>query len=186
MHAKSLQSCRLCATPRTVARQAPLSPGFSTQEYWSGLPFPTPGDLPDLGIKPGSLHLLHWQANLGNPEMDCCCCCCCWVAAVVSDSVRPYRRQPTRLPCPWDSPGKNTGVGCHFLLQCMQVKSEREAAQPCPTHTDTRDCSLPGSSVPGIFQARVLEWVPLKPHILISSSGFFSVALYFSILASGR
>ena len=50
------------------------------------------------------------------------CCCCCWVASVVSDSVRPHRRQPTSLPCPWDSPGKNTGVGCHFLLQCMKVK----------------------------------------------------------------
>ena len=51
-------------------------------------------------------------------------CVCCWVASVVSDSVRPHRRQPTRLPCPWDSPGKNAGVGCHFLLQCMEVKSE--------------------------------------------------------------
>ena len=50
------------------------------------------------------------------------CCCCCWVASVVSDSMRPHRWQPTRLPCPWDSPGKNTGVGCHFLLQCMKVK----------------------------------------------------------------
>ena len=53
-------------------------------------------------------------------------CCCCQVASVVSDSVRPHRRQPTRLPHPWDSPGKNTGVGCHFLLQCMKVKSESE------------------------------------------------------------
>ena len=60
-------------------------------------------------------------------------CCCCWVASVVSDSVRPHRRQPTRLPRPWDSPGKNTGVGCHFLLQCMKVKSEREVVQSCPT-----------------------------------------------------
>ena len=51
-----------------------------------------------------------------------CCCCCCWVTSVVSDSVRPHRRQPTRLPLPWDSPGKNAGVGCHFLLQCMKVK----------------------------------------------------------------
>ena len=53
----------------------------------------------------------------------CCCCCCCWVASVVSNSVRPHRRQPTRLPRPWDSPGKNTGVGCHCLLQCIKVKS---------------------------------------------------------------
>ena len=70
-----------------------------------------------------------------------------------SDSVRPDRRQPTRLPCPWDSPGKNTGVGCHFLLQCMEVKSESEVAQLCPTLRDPMDCSLPGSSVHGIFQA---------------------------------
>ena len=80
------------------------------------------------------------------------------VTSVMSDSVRPLRRQPTRLPCPWDSPGKNTGVGCHFLLQCMKVKSENEVAQSCPTLSDPIDCSPPGSSVHGIFQARVLEW----------------------------
>ena len=74
------------------------------------------------------------------------------------DSVRPHRRQPTRLPRPWDSPGKNTGMGCHFLLQCMKVKSESEVTQSCPTLSDPMDCSLPGSSVHGIFQARVLEW----------------------------
>ena len=85
-------------------------------------------------------------------------CCCCWVTSVVSDSVRPHRRQPTRLPRPWDSPGKNTGVGCHFLLQCMKVKSEHEVAQSCPTLQDPMDCSLPGSSIHGIFQATVLEW----------------------------
>ena len=78
--------------------------------------------------------------------------------SVVSDSVRPHRRQPTRLPRPWDSPGKNTGVGCHFLLQCVKVKSESEVAQSCPTPSDPMDCSLPGSSVRGIFQVRALEW----------------------------
>ena len=76
----------------------------------------------------------------------------------MSDSVQPHRWQPTRLCRPWDSPGKNTGVGCHFLLQCMKVKSESEAAQSCPTLSNPMDCSLPGSSVLGIFQARVLEW----------------------------
>ena len=76
----------------------------------------------------------------------------------MSDSVRPHRRQPTS-PCrPWDSPGKNTGVGCHFLLQCMKVKSESEVAQSCLTLSNSMDCSLPGSSVHAIFQARVLEW----------------------------
>ena len=72
-------------------------------------------------------------------------------------SVTP-RWQPTRLPRPWDSPGKNTGVGCHFLLQCMKVKRKSEVAQSCLTLGDPMDCSLPGSSVHGIFQARVLEW----------------------------
>ena len=89
----------------------------------------------------------------------------------MSDSVRPHRRQPTRLPRPWDSPGKNTDVGCHFLLQCMKVKSESEVAQLCPTLSDPMDCSLPGSSIQEIFQARVLEWGAIafsylmaKPH----------------------
>ena len=68
------------------------------------------------------------------------------------------RWQPTRLHRPWDSLGKNTGVGCHFLLQCMKVKSESEVAQLCPTLSDPMNCSPPGSSVHGIFQARVLEW----------------------------
>ena len=76
----------------------------------------------------------------------------------MSGSVWPHRRQPTRLPRPWDSPGKNTGVGWHFLLQCMKVKSESEVAQLCPTLSEPMDCSLPGSSIHGIFQARVLEW----------------------------
>ena len=73
-------------------------------------------------------------------------------------TLRPHGWQPTRLPRPWDSPGKNTGVGCHFLLQCMKVKSESEVAQLYPTPSDPMDCSPPGSSIHGIFQARVLEW----------------------------
>ena len=73
----------------------------------------------------------------------------------MSDSVRPQRRQPTRLPHPWDSPGKNPGVGCHFLLQCIKVKVK---VKSCPTIHDPTDCSLPGSSIHGIYQARVLEW----------------------------
>ena len=117
-------------------------------------------------------------------KQPCCCCCCCCVASVVSDSVRPHRRQPTRLPRPWDSPGKNTGVGCHFLLQCMKVKSESEVAQSCPTLGDPVDCSPPGSSVHESFQARVLEWgavafselyisqVLMKYYFLVISSPF--------------
>ena len=76
----------------------------------------------------------------------------------VSDSVQPHTRQPTSLPSPWDSPGKNTGVGCHFLLQCMKRKSESEVAQSCLTLCDPMDCSPPGFSIHEIFQARVLEW----------------------------
>ena len=69
-----------------------------------------------------------------------------------------HRWQPTGLPHPWYSLGNNTGVGCHFLPQCMKVKSQSEVAQLCLTLSDPMDCSLPGSSVCGIFQARVLEW----------------------------
>ena len=87
--------------------------------------------------------------------------CCCQVTSVVSDPVQPHRRRPTRLPRPWDSPGKNTGVGCHFLLQCRKVKNESEVTQSCPTLSDSMDRSLPGSSVHGISQARVLEWVAI-------------------------
>ena len=76
----------------------------------------------------------------------------------MSNSVQPHRRQPTRLPRPWDSPGKNTGVGRHFLLQCIKVKRESEVAQLCPIPSNPMDCSLPGSSIHGICQARVLEW----------------------------
>ena len=79
----------------------------------------------------------------------------------MSDSVRPHRRPPTRLPRPWDSPGKNTGVGCHFLLQCMKLKTESEVAQSCLTLRDPIDCSPPGSSTDEIFQARALAWIAI-------------------------
>ena len=96
----------------------------------------------------------------------------------MSDSVRPHRRKPTRFPCPWNFLGKNTGVGCHFLLQCMKVKSEREVAQSCLTLSDPMDCSLPGSSVHGIFQARVLEWGAIG---LSNNYGKISVPLPVSL-----
>ena len=153
--AKSLQSCRTLVSPWTVACQVPLSMGFSRQEYWSGLPCPPPGDLPNPETKPTDV-TCPVLADVFFPTSATCCCR--QVASVVSDSVRPHRRQPTRLPRPWDSPGKNTGVGCHVLLQCRKVKSENEVAQSCPTPSDPMDCSPPGSSVHGIFQARVLEW----------------------------
>ena len=96
----------------------------------------------------------------------------------MSDSLQPHRRQPTRLPRPWDSPGKNTGVGCHFLLQCMKVKSESEVAQSYPTLSDPMDCSLPGSSIHGIFQARVLEW----GAIAFSLNALVFIKIYFVAL----
>ena len=79
----------------------------------------------------------------------------------MSDSVRPHRRQPARLPCPWDSPGKSTGVGCHFLLQCVKVKSEKEVIQSCLTLCDSMACSPPDFSVHGILKAGILEWVAI-------------------------
>ena len=80
-------------------------------------------------------------------------------------TLQPHRRQPTRFHRPRDSPGKNTGVGCHFFLQCMKVKSESEVTESCPTLSDPIDCSLPGSSIHCIFQARVLEWGDIEPII---------------------
>ena len=82
----------------------------------------------------------------------------------MSNSVQPHRRQPTRLPRPWDSPGKNTGVGFHFLLQYMKVKSENKVTQSRPTHRDPMDCSLPGSSIHGIFHHQLLEFTQTHVH----------------------
>ena len=84
--------------------------------------------------------------------------------------MRPHGLQPTRLPRPWDSPGKNNGVGCHFLLQCMKVKGESEVTQPCPTLSDRMDCSLPGSSAHGIFQATVLKWGAIAFSLSVAQS----------------
>ena len=109
-------------------------------------------------------------------QMESIACSCCCVVSVVSNSVRPHRRPRTRLPRPWDCPGKNTGVGCHFLLQWMKVESESKVAQLCPTLSDPMDLSLPGSSVHGIFQARALEWgaivaaAQIKPELLCRPS----------------
>ena len=131
----------------TIVRQAPLSMEFSRQEYWSGLPFPS-GDLPNPVTEPTSLTSpaltggFFTNAPLGKPL----------TAAATAKSLQSCP------PHPWDSPGKNTGVGCHFLLQCIKVKSKSEVAQSSLTLRHPMDCSLPVSSVHGIFQARVLEW----------------------------
>ena len=102
--------------------------------------------------------------------------------------MRPHRRQPTRLPRPWDSPGKNTGVSCHFLLQCMKVKSESEVAQSCPTLSDPMDCSPPGSSIHGIFQAGVLEWAVIsfsKRFMLTPAKGSRAWQVFRTLLLNG-
>ena len=97
--------------------------------------------------------------------------------------MRPHRQQPIRLPRPWDSPGNNTGVGCHFLLQCMKVKRESEVAQSCSTLSDPMDCSPPGSSMHGIFQARGLEWgaIAFSENILSSAMAPHSSTLAWKI-----
>ena len=130
-----------------AAHQAPI-PGFSRQDYGVGCHFllqcmkvksesevaqscPTLHDPMDCSLPSSSVHgisqarVLEWVAIAFSKIRPCCC----YFASVVSDSTRPQRWQPIRLPQPWDSPGKNTGVGCHFLLQCMKVKNESEVAQ---------------------------------------------------------
>ena len=161
---------------------------FSRQEYWSGLPFPSPGDLPNWRIEsvcPALQVDSLLSEPVGKPTRCCCCCCCCYccyVDSVVSDSVRPHRRQPTRLPRPWDSPGKNTGVGCHCLL-CPQDEYTKinafiwtannqsknmnyllivrfsSVTQSCPTLCDPMNRSMPGlpahHQLPGFTQTHV-------------------------------
>ena len=101
----------------------------------------------------------------------------------MSNSMRPHRWQPTRLHCPWDSPGNNTGLGCHFLLQCVKVKSQSEVTQSCPTLSDSKDCSLLGFSIHGIFQAKVLEWGAIA--FCLSEYRFqFMKPFYFCFLLS--
>ena len=104
----------------------------------------------------------------------------------MSDSVRPHSRQPTRLRHPWDSPGKNTGVGCQFLLQCMKVKRESEVTESRPTLSDLMDCSLPGSSVHGIFQARVLEWDAIAFSVYAIQKNVISIFTQSSMLLLSR
>ena len=136
----SLSLVRLLAIPWTAAYQAPLSMGVSRQEYWSGSPVPSPKH---------SMLLSHFS------RVRLC------ATSQTAAHHDPLSMGVSRLLCPWEFPGKSTGVGCHFLLQCMKVKSEREDAQSCPTPSNPMDCCQWGSSVHGIFQARVLEWVAI-------------------------
>ena len=170
--AKSLQSCPTLCDP--IHRQQPTrlphpwdSPGKNTgvgchfllqcmkvkSKREVAQSCSTLSDPMDCSLLGSSTHEI-FQASTGVG-----CHCLLRVQSLsLSNSVRPHRWQPTRLPRPWDSPGNNSGVGCHFLLQCMKVKSESEVAQSSPTLSDPVDCSPPGSSIHRIFQARVLEW----------------------------
>ena len=134
---KSLQSCLTLRDPMDCSLPGFSNPRDSPGKILDWVAGSPPGGLPHLGIEPTSLispalaggfftTRATWEAHK-------LCCCCCYVASVVSDSMRPHRRQPTRPRRPWDSPGKNTGMGCHFLLQCMKVKTESEVAQSCLT-----------------------------------------------------
>ena len=99
--------------------------------------------------------------------------------------VTPQMAAPQGYPHPWDSPGKNTGVGCHFLLQCMKVKSESEVIQSCPTLQDPMDCSLPGSSVHGIFQQEYWSGLPLSSlsYVLLTLNvDFLPLSLVFLLV----
>ena len=159
---KSLSRVRLLATPWTAAYQAPPIIGFSRQEYWSGVP------------------LVSQKAPAAAAAKSLQSC----------PILRPHGLQHTRLLRPWDSPGKNTGVGCHFLLQCMKVKSESVVAQSCPTLSDPMDYSLPGSSIHRIFQARVLEWgaIAFSVNFILKSTiisiHFVMISLWGKVIES--
>ena len=140
--------------------------GIPRQEYWGGLPFPSPGDHPNPRIEPTSPASPALQVDSlpteppGKPRTTMLLLLLSCFSRVRLFSTPKTTAHQAHCPwdCPWDSPGKNTGVGCHFLLQCMKVKSESEVAQLFLTLCNPMDCSLPGSSAHGIFQARVLEW----------------------------
>ena len=135
----SLSRVRLLATSWTAAHQAPKSMGFSRQEYWSGVPLPSPHT---------HTHT-HTAAAAAAKSLQSCL------------TLRPHRRQPTRLRHPWDSPGKDTGVGCHFLLQCMKVKSESEVAQSCLTLATPWTAAYQASPSMGFSRQEDWSGVPL-------------------------
>ena len=135
--------------------------GFSRQEYWSGLPLPSPNMYLHMAVYPDHSLMFKNAYNLQTLVHKLCMLLLLLSHFIRVDSVRPHRWQPTSLLCPWDSPGKNTGVGCHFLLQCMKVKSKIEVVQSCLTLSDPMDCSLPGSSVHGISRQEYSGGLPL-------------------------
>ena len=142
-------SCvQLCATPETAAHQVPPSLGFCRQEYWSGLPFPSPEDFFNPGIEPGSPVFSALQADYLPSELLLLSHFSC-VRLCATPETAAHQAPP--------SLGFSRQKHYSVFLQSVKVKSESEIAQSCPTLSDPMDCSLPGSSVHGIFQARVLE-----------------------------
>ena len=111
------QSCLTLPDPMDCSPLGSSNHGISRQEYWSGLPFLSPGDLPDLGSEPTSVEFAALKAESFAPRHLGSRCVLCVSCSVMSDSLWPHGLQPAKLLCPWDFPGKNTGVGCHFLLQ---------------------------------------------------------------------
>ena len=159
----------LYATPQMAAHQAPPFLGFFREEHWNELPFPSPNmqstyRFTDI-LSPTILHLLEsflsiMLQKIMNQSISQGRTLLLLLShfSCVRLCVTPQTAAHQAPPGPQDSPGKNTGVDCHFLVQCIKIKSESEVAQSCPTLSDPMDCSLPGSSIHGIFQARVLEW----------------------------
>ena len=135
-----------------------MSKGFSRQEYGVGCHALLQVIFPTQESKSWSLMS---PVLAGGFFTTSTTCCCCQVALAVSDSVQPHRWQPTRLPCPWDSPGRNMGVGCHFLLQCMKVKRESEVTQSCLTSSGPMDCSLQAPPSTGFSRQENWSAVPL-------------------------
>ena len=120
-------------------------------------PWDSPGKNTGVGCHFLLQFRISWpKMNVNNFQIICVCVRVSCL--VVSDCLGQHGVQPTRLPRPWDSPGKNTGVGCHFFLQCREVKSESEVTQSRLTLCDSMDYSLPASSIYAVFQTRVLEW----------------------------
>ena len=168
VHAKSFQSWLILCVPMDCSLPSSSVYGIRQARILEWLPCPPPGDLPDPRIEPGSpaspalaggffttsavwealmLAYLLFNKDL-SPGLSSQHSCCAF-AAPAAESLQscptlcdPIDGSPPGFPCPWDSPGKNTGVGCHFLLQCMKVKNESEVVQSCPTLRDPMDCSL--------------------------------------------
>ena len=163
---KSRLATRSDLGKQTFPVQTPRGPACVPEDRWKGRSEPLRAAFSP--VARGGISFSSWSC--GDSGVDAAAK---WFQSC--PTLRPHRRQPTRLPRPWDSPGKNTGVGCHFLLQCMKGKSESEVTQSCLTLSDPMDCSLPGSSIHGIFQARVLEWGAIAFSYIYISHNFLSI-----------